>query len=200
MDIDLDSYKLPEKNYYGSVYTKKQIVIGHTGRLGMLHYKSWVNRINGGYLRSSAFTVDRDGKVYQHYDPKYYTLYINKYHMSPFVIPITLVNVGWVSKNPNGEGYFDWLGNIHELDESELTNKEWRGKKLWVNYTKEQLTSLKKLTDKLCGDFNIKEDCMPHTIFNEDVDIYEGITFKSNYYQEVTDISPAFDMGIFKIK
>ena len=65
-------------------------------------------------------------------------------------------------------------------------------------YTKEQLISLRELTNKLCDDFQIKNDCISHNVFNEDVDIYEGITFRSNYYQEATDVSPAFDMDIFK--
>ena len=33
-----------------------------------------------------------------------------------------------------------------------------------------------------------------HQLFDEDIDIFKGITFRSNYYQELTDVSPAFDI------
>jgi hypothetical protein len=198
MIIDKKTYNLPKTNYHQQEYTKKQIVIGHTGRQDMNHYDSWINRHNGNYTKTSAFTIDRDGKVYQHYDPKFYSDYISLHDMGPFTIPITLTNVGWVLKDDINERYYDWLGHNYILDDNEIVRKRWRNKDYWVKYTDEQLKSLLNLTDKLCEDFEINNNCISHTVFNEDVDIYEGITFKSNYYQEVTDISPAFDMEIFK--
>jgi N-acetyl-anhydromuramyl-L-alanine amidase AmpD len=198
MVIDKETYKLSENNYFKEEYTKKQIVIGHTGRRGMYHYSSWINRHNGKYKKSAAFTIDKDGKIYQHYDPKYYSEFISLYDMAPFTIPITLTNEGWLLRDNVNDRYYDWLGHNYILEDDDIVGKRWRNKEFWVKYPSQQLESLRKLTDKLCHDFNIKNDCIGHTAFNEDVDIYEGITFKSNYYQEVTDISPAFDMDIFK--
>lgn len=198
MVIDKETYKLPDDNYFKQEYTKTQIVIGHTGRKNMYHYSSWKNRHNCKYKKSAAFTIDRDGKIYQHYEPKFYSEYISKYDMAPFTIPITLTNVGWVQKDVVNDRYYDWLGHNYILEDDDIVTRKWRNKEYWIRYTDTQLNSLKNLTDKLCEDFNIKNDCIGHTVFNEDVDIYEGITFKSNYYQEVTDISPAFDMEIFK--
>lgn len=198
MVIDKETYKLSENNYFKKEYTKKQIVVGHTGRKDMYHYSSWINRHNGGYKKSAAFTIDREGNIYQHYDPKFYSEFISLYDMAPFTIPITLTNVGWVQKDNINDRYYDWLGHNYILEDDDIVIKKWRNKDYWVKYTDKQLKSLRNLTDKLCQDFNIKNDCIGHTVFNEDVDIYEGITFKSNYYQEVTDISPAFDMEIFK--
>lgn len=198
MKIDKNSYKLPNSNFYQVEYTKKQIVVGHTGRNDMSHYSTWINRYNGKYKKSVAFTIDKEGGVYQHYDPKYYSDYVDKRDMGPFTIPITLVNLGWVTKDNLSGKYYDWFDKPYIMEDKDLTYMKWRNKVFWVNYTEEQLKSLKKLTDKLCDEFGIKNDCISHTNFNEDVDIYEGIVFKSNYYQEVTDISPAFNMDIFK--
>jgi hypothetical protein len=198
MVIDKDTYKLSNNNFHKDEYTKKQIVVGHTGRKDMFHYSSWKNRHNGSYKKTAAYTIDKEGKVYEHYDPKYYSDFISLYDMDPFIIPITLTNVGWVKKDNLNDRYYDWLGHNYILEGDDVITKRWRDKEHWVKYTDEQLSSLKTLTDKLCDDFGIKNDCIGHTVFNEDVDIYEGITFKSNYYQEVTDISPAFDMNIFK--
>lgn len=196
--IDTVSYKLPESNYYKVEYTKSQIVIGDTLRNNMDHFKGWLTRHNGEYKKTSAFTVDRDGKIYQHYDPKYYSDYITEYDMAPFNIPITLVNNGWLNRESLNDRYTDWLGHHHVLDDDEVLNHSWRGKRYWLKYTEKQLQSLKILTDKLCEDFGIKNVCVNNNTFNEDVDIYEGITFKSNYYEESTDIGPSFNMELFK--
>lgn len=198
MVIDKETYKLSDSNYYKEEYTKKQIVIGHTSRKDMYHYSSWKNRHNGKYKKTAAYTIDKDGKVYEHYDPKYYSEYVSLHDMGPFTIPIALSNVGWVQRDNLNDRYYDWLGHNYILEDDDIVKQRWRNKEHWVKYTDEQLQSLRNLTDKLCNDFEIKNDCIGHTVFNEDVDIYEGITFKSNYYQEATDISPAFDMKVFK--
>jgi hypothetical protein len=200
MIINKKTYRLPERNYHKEEYTKKQIVVGHTGRKDMYHYSSWLNRHNGYYTKTAAYTIDKEGNIYEHYDPKYYSDFITKHDMAPFTIPITLVNVGWLNKDTVNDRYYDWLGHNYIKEDDEVTFSKWRNHNFWENYTGEQLTSLRNLTDKLCNDFNIKNDCIGHSVFNEDVDIYEGITFRSNYYQESTEISPAFDMDIFKIK
>jgi hypothetical protein len=200
MVIDKETYKLPNKNYHKQEYTKKQIVIGHTGRKEMFHYSAWKNRHNGEYKKTTAYTIDKDGTIYEHYDPKYYSDFILLHDMAPFTIPITLTNVGWVKKDDINDRYYDWLGHNYILEGNDIVTKKWRNKEHWMKYPSKQLISLKNLTDKLCNDFEIKNDCIGHTIFNEDVDIYEGITFKSNYYQEATDISPAFNMDLFKTK
>jgi N-acetyl-anhydromuramyl-L-alanine amidase AmpD len=196
--IDTETYKLGEKNYYKKEYIKTQIVIGHTGRKNMYHYSGWINRYNGEYKKTAAFTIDKEGKIFQHYDPKYYSDFITLHNMAPFTIPIVLTNVGWLQKDTVNDRYYDWLGHNYIIDNDSVVIKKWRNREYWESYTKKQFDSLKKLTDKLCDEFGIKNDCIGHTVFNEDVDIYEGITFKSNYYQESTDISPAFDMEIFK--
>tara|TARA_Y100000389_G_C17466234_1_gene525889 strand:+ start:245 stop:847 length:603 start_codon:yes stop_codon:yes gene_type:complete len=199
MNIDKKTYLLPEKNYYKAEYTKKQIVVGHSGRKNMYHYSSWINRLNGEYKKTASYTIDKDGKIYQHYDPKYYSDYVTIHDMAPFTIPIVLTNVGWLNRDNLNDRYYDWLGHSYIKEDDEVTYSKWRNHSYWENYTNEQLNSLRNLTDYLCDEFNIKNDCIGHTVFNEDVDIYEGIAFKSNYYQESTDISPAFDMEIFKI-
>lgn len=195
MIIDSETYKLPKDNYYHSEYTKTQIVVSDTTRKDMYHYDSWVNRGNGQCKKTAAYTIRKDGTIYEHYNPKYYSDFITLHDISPFVIPIVLENVGWLVKDePNGR-YYDWLGHSYMLDD--VTNQKWRNKQTWDKYTNEQIISLKNLTDKLCDEHNIKKQCIGNTVFNEDVDIYEGITFRSNYYQEVTDINPAFDMITF---
>ena len=73
MEIDKKTYKLPVSNYHKKNFKKTQIVVGHNSRKDMIHFESWINRRNGNYKKTSAFTIDKDGNVYQHFDPKNYS-------------------------------------------------------------------------------------------------------------------------------
>ena len=56
------------------------------------------------------------------------------------------------------------------------------------------MKTLKELVLKLCEEHNIEKNCIGNCVYNEDADIFNGITFRSNYNQDITDISPAFEM------
>ena len=111
MVINGDRYKLTDKNYYKLEYKKTQIVVGHSGRKDMYHYSAWKNRHNEVYKKTAPFTIDKDGTIYQHYDPKYYSDFVSLYNIAPSVIPIVLVNIGWLLKDNVNDRYYDWLGH-----------------------------------------------------------------------------------------
>ena len=196
MFIDKEKYKLNESNYYNYVYETTQIVIGHNSRKDMRHYDGWVRRNFGEYKKTSAYSIDRDGKIYQHFDPVYYSDFVG-HEQDKCSIGITLVNVGWLKFDEIKRVYTDWLGHTYS-NKNNLIKKSWRNKEIWFPYTKEQEESLFFLIKKLCEDFNIKKECIGNNVYNENADIYKGITFRSNYYSELTDVSPAFNMDLFK--
>ena len=68
LGIDTETYKLPADNYYPIEFPKHQIIIGHTFNTGMNHTIGWKTRCNGKYKNVSTFTIDKDGKIYQHYE------------------------------------------------------------------------------------------------------------------------------------
>lgn len=195
MIIDTETYQLNKTNFYKKIYTKTQIVIGHTGRKDMRHFDAWLNRRNGQYKKTAAFSIDKDGVVYQHYDPKYYSDFIGV-EQDKCNISIVLVNCGWLKLNEMNK-YVDWLGHIYSKS-TKIVEKSWRDYRYWYPYTEEQYLSLKKLTDHLCQDFSIKNKIIDNNVYDEDVDLFKGITFRSNYDKELTDVSPAFE--IEKIK
>ncbi len=195
--INKESYKISDNNYHQKEYGKTQIVIGHTGRKDMRHVNGWRHRRNGKYKGGAAFTIDKDGTVYQHYDPKYYTDFIGV-DQDKSNIPITLVNEGWFKLDRVNNVYIDWLGHTYSNKGVSVFERNWRGHEYWSKYTEEQMDSLKKLVLELCDRFEIKKECIGHCVYNADADIFDGITFRSNYKSEFTDISPAFDMDIFK--
>ncbi len=195
MNINKKDYTLKETNYYKEVYQKTQIVVGHSGRKKMRHFESWINRRNGKYKKTAPFTIDIDGTIYQHYDPKYYSNFLGC-EQDRCNIPIVLVNQGWLKLN-HMNVYVDWLGHIYSKNIEPL-EKNWRDYKYWAKYTEKQFISLKKLIDYLCQEFNIKRDVISSNVYNENVDLFKGVTFRSNYYRGLTDVSPAFE--IEKIK
>jgi hypothetical protein len=194
MKIDTETYQLPKTNYYQEIYPKTQIVIGHNGRKDMRHYEGWKRRNNGINKKTSSYTIDKEGNIFEHFDPKYYSDFIGV-EQDKSNISITLVNVGWLKLDPINNIYTDWLGHVYSKKTSVL-EKTWRDRSYWVKYTEEQIDSLKYLVDKLCDQFEIPKECIGNNVYNENVDIYKGITFRSNYSQEIRDISPAFEVDL----
>lgn len=194
--IDRDTYKLTEKNYYKEIYDKTQIVIGHNNRKDNRHVDGWLMRKNGDYKKTSNYTIDRDGKIFEHFSPKYYSDFIGL-EQDKSNISITLVNVGWLKLDKLNNIYTDWLGHTYSKN-IKVVERSWRGYDYWYEYSEEQLDSLKSLLDFLCEEFKIPKQCIGNNVYNEDVDIYKGITFRSNYSQDIKDVSPAFN--IEKIK
>jgi len=190
--IDNTKYILTEKNYYKEIYGKTQIIIGHTYRNNMLHYAEWVYRLNGKNKKTDTFTITKEGTIHQHYDPKYYSTFINK-EQDKASISIILENVGWLKKDGITNKYVDWLGNEYIKQNEEVLNKRWRNYSYWDKYSQEQLKSLRKLVVELCDDYNIPKNFIGHNVYDENVDLYKGIVFRSNYYQETTDVSPSFN-------
>lgn len=195
--IDTETYKLTESNYYKESFDKTQIVIGHTYQNGMLHYASWIYRLNGKNKKTANFTITKEGKIYQHYDPKYYSSFINN-QQDKTSISIVLENLGWLRKDGMIDRYVDWLGNYYKKPNDEVLMKRWRNHNYWDKYSDPQMESLKELISLLCENYKISKEFIGHNVFDENIDLFNGITFRSNYYQESTDVSPAFDMERLK--
>lgn len=193
--IDFNTYQLTENNYHTEIYDKKQIVIGNTNRRDMLHYASWIYRLNGKNKKTAAFTVTKEGVIYQHYDPKYYSDFLGQ-ESDKITISIVLENLGWFRKDSVNNKYIDWLGNYHKKQDEEVLMKRWRNHLYWDIYTNEQLISLKKLVIQLCDTYNINKRSIGCNVFNQDTDLFNGITFRSNYYQELTDVNPSFSFEL----
>ncbi len=73
MDIDNTTYKLTTNNYFDKEFDKKQIILGNTLISDMKHVKGWEHRLGGKYTKTSSYTIDRKGNIYEHFDPKYYS-------------------------------------------------------------------------------------------------------------------------------
>jgi hypothetical protein len=195
VEINNTTYPLLENNFRKEVYQKTQIVVGGSGRKDMRHYYGWINRRNGNYKKTATYTIDKDGKIYEHYDPKYYSDFLGC-EQDKCNISVVLVNEGWLKLNEMNV-FVDWLGHTYSKNNG-LLEKNWRNHKYWVKYTDEQFDSLKYLIEYLCNQFHIQYDFMGHNVYDENADIFKGVTFRSNYFKDITDVSPAFDLEKIK--
>lgn len=190
-----ETYQLTDNNYYSKKFKKTQIVIGNTYRSGMLHYGSWVNRWNGSYKKTSTFTIDKDGVIFNHFNPEYYSDFIGV-EQDKSNISISLVNEGWLRKDSLNNKFIDWLGNIFTGTTDDILEKKWRNQTFWVKYTDKQVDSTKNLLKYLTEKYNIRDKSIGSNVFSESVDIYQGITYRSNYSQEFTDVNPHFPVQL----
>lgn len=194
MKID-ESYILSNKNYVNIESIKKQIVIGNTNNHDMKHYISWVNRYNGNYKKTAAFTIDGDGIIYKHFEPRYQSEYFNNLEQNNKSIIILLENDGWLTKNVEKNSFISWLGYIYKGED--VFEKKWRGHNYWSQYKKEQIDSAVSLVKELCSEFYIPLNAMTHNVKMNDLEDYNGILYKSNIETYYTDVTPAFDFEYF---
>ena len=199
MDIDNETYSLPENNYYPIEFKKRQIVLGNSFSEKNKHIKGWLNREMGEYKKTSMFTIDRKGKVYQHFTPNNYSDFTNNKSVDKKIISITIENQGWLNKDLINDTYFDWVGNIYNR-KVKVYEKRWRGFNYWDPYTSKQLDSCVELVKYLCDKYDIPNNCVGHNTYIDGVEFFEGVVYKSNYYKESTDLSPAWEYKKIKDK
>lgn len=196
--INYTSYTLTDKNYYSEIHEKKQIVIGNTFNSDMNHFIGWKHRMNGLYKKVSTFTIDTNGEIFQHYDPSYYSEFLNNSLYNKHIISIALVNQGWFDYDVTGKNFINYVGLIYTG--KSMTEKRWRNHSFWENYTEKQTESLINLTKFLIENYNIPKNVLPHNTYLKEMHNFKGISYRSNWVKESTDLSPSFNFEIFKNK
>ena len=198
MDINRD-YILENTSYFKSKYKKKQIVIGNTANKGMNHFDTWNKKINGKYKGTSPYTIDLSGRIYEHFDPTYYSSFVKNDKIDKKVISIVLENEGWVTKDFNKNKYITWDGDIYNRMEP-LVERKWRNKLRWAPYSEKQMDSLAFLCDKLTDEFNIPKIVSSDNIRINEIEFKSGIFYRANYSKKFLDVSPAFNFNYLKDK
>jgi len=197
MVIDKETYNLTEKNYYNIETNKKLIVLGNSLSDKDNHITGWENRMGGEYKKTSTYTIFRNGEIYEHFKPIYYSSFVENENVDKKIISITLENQGWLNKDLKNDRYFNWVGNIYKRNKS-VYEKRWRGFVYWDSYTNKQMKSCVFLIKHLCDKFNIENKCVGHNTYIDGIDMFEGITYRSNFQREYTDLNPSWDFKKFK--
>jgi N-acetyl-anhydromuramyl-L-alanine amidase AmpD len=200
MNIDTKKYKLSSKNYVPIDTEKKQIIIGNTHNDNMRHYIGWTTKLNGVYKKTAAFTISKEGKIYQHFNPKFFGKYFGVNNgLNEKSIVILLENYGYLFKNHKKNIFITWNGDIYK-EQDLMVEKRWRGYQFWANYTDKQLESVIKLVRFLCVRFNIPLSTIGHNTKVSQLESFKGVLYKSNLETYYSDPNPNLDYEMIKTK
>jgi hypothetical protein len=169
---------------------KSQIVIGSTLRSKDNHLKhlSLIDTVDV----YPTYTITRDGVVYQHYDPtRNYTNFINTPTIkNNNIISVVLENMCYLKRVDNN--YINYIGEYCEPDR--VAEFKWQGFYYWELYSDTQMESLVKLCSMLCDEHDITKQVIDFTFFHKNIDVFNGVCFRSNHILKSTDNNPMFDV------
>lgn len=191
MEINYE-YKLKTSNYIRAVSDKRQIILGNTYGYGLNHILHTINRNAGTYNKCPHFTILKDGKIYQHFETKFYSNYLDNEY-SKDIISVALENIGEIFEE-NGD-FYDIYNN--KYDEAPFERK-WKNCNHWDKYTKEQFTSCIALCKFLLNENNIEKNVVPTNVQKNDISNFKGICYRSNYDSKHYDLNPSWDFEKFK--
>ena len=178
----------------GRYKRKKQIVLTHTSRNVVDYVSSLKYRYNGNNKKLPHFIIDREGKIYNLIPTNTYGDYLDTTSYNKTSVIISLENLGWLRKNPLKNNYVNWIGNEFNGD---IYERKWRGYHFWQPYTEEQINSMLKLIELICEEYDIPKNSIGHNVKVDKIEKFNGITTRSNYDSDFTDLNPAFDFDIF---
>jgi hypothetical protein len=199
MIINDIKYCLPLNNYLQIEDKKTQIVLGNTFNHDMRHVFGWLHRYNGKYKKTASFTVDNNGLIYKHFEPKYKSSFFGITDLDDKSIVILLENDGWLVKNNEKNEFISSIGYIYNKPD-EVVNKKWRGYDYWCPYNEKQIASTVDLVKMLCNNFNIPMTSINHNTKIDNLFDYTGVLYKSNLGKNYTDLNPSFNCEEFKNK
>ena len=220
--INDTKYVLTTKGYEPEPFVKKAIVLHHTngwtvkrGKPSMNHFHWWTSywgENNGRSKVATAFSIDYDGNIYEHFDPSMWAYHLGlgraRNYLDKQSIGIELCNEGAMTKDDDGKFYW-YSGELaipynRPSDKPIHTSNQWRGFNWFAPYSQKQIDSTLWLTKYLINKFGIKmnfiADCEYHP---EILGGFEGIYNHANVRDYPSrkpkwDLSPAFPFEQFK--
>lgn len=185
-------------NFFKEEIKKTQIYLHHTVSSNAKGSISWWDQ--DGKPIATAYVIDKDGTIYQTFDPKYWSFHLGlKYGPSRGFadkksIGIEIVNEGGLKKISDknfmwNDGKSKYVGKVITLE------KPWRGYQYFAAYTDQQVNAVAELLKYLIPKFNIEKKVLESYDFNTNYALnYKGILSHCNVREDKSDISPAFPL------
>jgi N-acetyl-anhydromuramyl-L-alanine amidase AmpD len=192
ININIEDYPATCKNYISTETKKTQIIVNISNRKDHNHLIRLANKDNGVCKEWNTYTIARNGEIFEHYDPKYYSKYLGIDAYNKNNISIVLENMGALMK---GDHIFN--NQLNEVCEGEITEMKYYGYYYWETITDQQMDSLAELSKHLCEKYGINLKCVEFDFYHKDINKSGGIVFMSNYYDVDTFCVPHFNIPRF---
>lgn len=193
LKIDNTTYAIGENNRYKVNSVKTQIVIATSLRKKNYHITRLRHKEIGNAKRWNTFTIDRKGKIFQHYDDIFHSDFLGVKIGDKQSISIVLENMGCLVESNNN--YINWINE--KCDPDSVGKKKWLGYDYWEIFSDNQLKSLHELCNVLCEKHNIPKKVIEFMHYHKDIHKFKGIVFRSNYIDDSSDINPLFNLTKF---
>ena len=195
VSIDKKTYKVNRENYYVTKHKKRQIILAGSLRKDNFHIKRLQKKDFGKTKKWPMYSISREGKIFQHFDPKYYTDFMCNKDVDKQSISIVLENMGMIFFDYEADTF---LNSLHEkCEEDNIYEKNWRGYSYCESYTEKQYDSVLELCISLCEEFNIPRDSFGYNVFHKETANFKGVVTRSNFDGESTDLNPSFNFKQF---
>jgi len=192
--IDKEIYHINKDNFIKRKTKKDQIIISFSLRKKDNHITHLKHKEYGKTKKWNTYTISRNGTIYEHYDPNYYSNFMNMKKINKKSISIVLENMCSLIKI-NENSYVNWLNE--KCPTNKIIKKSFLGLHYWELIPDEQFKSVIDLCDKLCDRFNIPKKIIDFHHYNSNIDKFSGIVLKSNYVENTTTINPLFNLQKF---
>lgn len=194
MIIDATTHYKTSESHYEVEHEKTQIVIGRSLRKKSYHITRLQQQEFGRSKKWNTYSITRSGEIYQHYDDKFYSDFLDIKDADVKSISIVLENMGSLFETKTGE-YINWLTEM--CDPALVVENNWRGYRYWEKFTDNQMKSVSELCLYLCKKHNIPNICIDFDHYHKDIINFKGIVFRSNYLENSSDVNPNFDIESF---
>lgn len=185
---------LNKDQYYPASYPKKRIILHHTAGGSAQSSIDWWNSTPDHV--ATAFIIDRDGKVYQNFDPKYWAYALGLTGGSSIEqtsIQIEICSWGPVQWDESKKNFVAVASPKTIVPHEEVFACPYRGNKFYQCYTQAQIDACVTLMGKLVDDFKIP--VQEHlegfwTLSNTPLKVGSGIYSHTTFRKDKSDIFP----------
>lgn len=184
----IDNIKYKTDKHNNEIHEKNLIVIGDSCREKSKHIERILNRIDNSY-DMNTYTITREGVIYEHFNPKFYSNFTNINNIDVRSISIILDNMNYLDRY--NDKYYNWLNE--ECDVINTKHKLWNGVSYWERYFDNQYISLAYLLNYLISEFKIPTNIVGSNLYDSDLMNFKGVLCRSNLFDGEYDLNPTFD-------
>jgi N-acetyl-anhydromuramyl-L-alanine amidase AmpD len=178
----------------GKNKNKKQIILCHTSREVGEYLSSLKFRYNSKYDKIPNYVITKEGEIIQLLPSQGYSNFFDDEKINMNSVVVSLENLGWLEKKVLTNYYINWKGSIYN---KEVFQKKWRDYFFWEPYTAKQFDVVSDLCISLLNEFKIDKKFIGHNTKVEGIEKFVGVTTRSNYDKNKTDLNPSFEFDNF---